>query len=206
MKPCRHDAFLLVSEVCPLQVPEDQFYCTALQSLVAMDTSHLTFHDLSPFLTCISDASTRLSLASQLAKQLPSGNSSPPNILLSPYSNQHALTECAPDVDKVAALEVALCLLQEEKCEEDTIDKEELQYQLCEARVRLLLAEAGLGQEWQRAGDASVITSLYTELPLQENKPGEVHCCDCTIYLISGLLSSSSCTGAPGCSKCSRPA
>ena len=80
----------------------------------------------------------------------------------------------------MAALEVALCLLQEEKCEEDTLDKDELQYQLCEARVRLLLAGAGLGQEWQRAGDASVITSLYTELPLQEDKPGEVHCCNCT--------------------------
>lgn len=143
-----------------------------------MGTSHLTFHELSPLLTCISEAPTRLSVTSQLAKQLPSGNSTPPNILLSLYSNQHAPTMCAPDADKVAALEVALRLLQEEKCEKDTLHEEELQYQLREARVRLLLAGAGLGQEWRMAGDASVITSLYTELPLQDDKPGRLRCSD----------------------------
>jgi hypothetical protein len=132
-----------------MEVPENQFYCTVLQSLVTIDTSHLTFCDLSPLLVCVSDIATRLSLTTQLAQQLSS------------------------DADKVAALEAALCLLQEQNLvsEEGIIDKEELQYRLCEARARLLLAGAGLGQEWQMAGDVSLIASLYTELPLQEDKP-----------------------------------
>ena len=98
-------------------------------------------------------------------------------MVLRPCSNQRALAACAPDADKVAALEAALCLLQEQNLvsEEGIIDKEELQYRLCEARARLLLAGAGLGQEWQMAGDVSLIASLYTELPLQEDKPGRVH-------------------------------
>lgn len=53
------------------------------------------------------------------------------------------------------------------------IDADSLRRQLCEARVRLVLVEAGLGRYLHLAGDeaATIITSLYTELPLQRDKP-----------------------------------
>lgn len=53
------------------------------------------------------------------------------------------------------------------------VDTESLRQQLCEARVRLVLMEAGLGSYLNLAGDEAdiIITSLYTKLPLQEDKP-----------------------------------
>ena len=83
----------------------------------------------------------------------------------------------ASDADKVAALEAVLSLLPEQDLvlEAGTVNKEEVESRLCEVRTRLLLAGAGLGQRWQTADDVSVITTLYTELPLQENSPGRAY-------------------------------
>ena len=77
------------------------------------------------------------------------------------------------DKDRVAALEVAFCLLQDHVHVDSLIDADGLCQQLCEARVRLVLVEAGLDRYLHLAGDeaATIITSLYTELPLQKDKP-----------------------------------
>lgn len=57
-----------------LQVSDDQFYCTALKSLVALETIHCSFQELHPLLTCISHIPTQLALTVELANQLSSGN------------------------------------------------------------------------------------------------------------------------------------
>lgn len=173
------------------QIPEDKFYCTALQSLVTSDTS-LSFHELHPLLACISHIPTRLALTTQLAKHLSSGNI--------PYSTQGTLfLTPSADAERVTALDGALCLLQDH-CQEGhggPVDEEGLQRQLREAKVRLMLVGAGLCRYGQLAGDdaASIITSLYSELPLQEDKPCKMCCYVVAVYVTQ--FSDYPCSSAP---------
>jgi hypothetical protein len=130
-----------------LNFPEDQFYGCVLKSL---DVARLGFQELASLLASVSHTPTRLALTADLAPRL-SG------------------------ADRVAALEAALALLSDAACQDQPLDQCSLAQELRDAKARVVLEEAGLG--WAMAADASVISALYTELPLQAGRPAaaDVH-------------------------------
>ena len=69
----------------------------------------------------------------------------------------------------MAALEMVLELAAETSGHH--LDIQAIQRELQEAKTRVLLEGAGLDR-YVAAFDASVISSLYTELPLQQERPG----------------------------------
>ena len=82
------------------------------------------------------------------------------------------LSRLPPDTDREAALEAVLRQHQDEKGGQ--LSEGALQLQLREVRTRQLLLGAGLGCYRHLAGDeaATIITILYSDLPLREDRPG----------------------------------
>ena len=70
--------------------------------------------------------------------------------------------------DQVAALEAALATSA------DSQNLHSIEHQLKEAKTSFLLEEAGVNQ-YVTASDPSVVSALFSELPLQLERPGVCH-------------------------------